>query len=170
MFTSRGHLELFVGAIVLVLLLGAAAVRTQSIADRSQRQALLTAGAHFVAGIQMLQAESRLARSRKLNAVGYPTGRSGVLLDDADCDAIWRDSMQSGATTVVSRFVADGDGGGDRCEFSFVGAAADSSQRILYWPLGTAAATVALGGETIRVTRGTHVHVEGGDAITHPSG
>ena len=160
MFPTRGHLELFVGAIVLVVLLATAASRTVTMTHRSQHEALRTAGAHFVAGIEMLQAESRLEKHRSLNAVGYPTGRSGVLQDDTDCDAIWRDTMQSSAATVVSRFVADSDGGGDRCEFQLV----DPAMRILYWPLGAGAATVALGRDTIRVTRGAHVHVEAGNA------
>jgi hypothetical protein len=160
MFSTRGHLELFVGVIVLVVLLATAASRTATIADHSQHQALKTAGAHFVAGIEMLQAESRLEKHHTLNAVGYPTGRSGVLRDDADCEAIWRDTMQSSTATVASRFVADSDGGGDRCEFQL----ADPAMRILYWPLGAGAATVAFGRDTIRVTRGEHVHIEVGDA------
>ncbi len=57
------------------------------------------------------------------------------------------------------RIVADSDGGGDRCEFLIQGATATSSMRILYWPTGAAAATVSLGKEMIRVTRGAHVHV-----------
>jgi hypothetical protein len=160
MFPTRGHLELFVGAIVLVVLLATAASRTVTLTDRSQHQALKTAGAHFVAGIEMLQAESRLDKHPTLNAVGYPTGRSGLLQDDADCEAIWRDTMRSSTASVVSRFVADSDGGGDRCEFQLV----DPVLRILYWPLGASAATVAFGRDTIRITRGAHVHVEAGTA------
>jgi hypothetical protein len=160
MFSTRGHLELFVGVIVLVVLLATAASRTMTMTDRSQHQALKTAGAHFVAGIEMLQAESRLVKHHTLNAVGYPTGRSGVLQDDADCEAIWRATMQSSTASVASRFVADADGGGDRCEFQL----GDPAVRILYWPMGVGAATVALGRDTIRVTRGAHVHVEVDDA------
>jgi hypothetical protein len=160
MFSTRGHLELFVGVIVLVVLLATAASRTVTMTDRSQHQALKTAGAHFVAGIEMLQAESRLVKHHTLNAVGYPTGRSGVLQDDADCEAIWRATMQSSTASVAIRFVADADGGGDRCEFQLV----DPAMRILYWPTGVGAATVALGRDTIRVTRGAHVHVEVDDA------
>lgn len=160
MFPTRGRLELFIGAIVLAVLLATVASRMVTMTHRSQHQALKTAGAHFVAGIEMLQAESRLEKHRALNALGYPTGRSGVLQDDADCETIWRETMQSGAATVASRFVADGDGGGDRCEFELV----DPAMRILYWPLGVGAATIALGRDTIHVTRGAHVHVEVGQA------
>lgn len=107
----------------------------------------------------MLQAESRLAHRRKLNPVGYPTGRSGTLQDDADCEFIWREAMRGGHA-ANGRFVADTDGSGDRCEFRVLGTAAESPLRILYWPMGVSAATVVLGRDTIRITRGAHVHVE----------
>jgi hypothetical protein len=84
-------------------------------ADRSQARSFATTGAHFVAGIEMVQAESRLAQRRKLNAVGYPTGLSGALLDDADCGLIWQEAMRQGNAATV-RYVADSDGSGDRCE------------------------------------------------------
>ena len=45
MFSTRGHLELFVGAIVLVVLLATAESRSVTMTDRSQHQALRTAGA-----------------------------------------------------------------------------------------------------------------------------
>jgi hypothetical protein len=158
MARTRAQLEVFAGAIVLALLLGATLSRTLAMADRSQARSFATTGAHFVAGIEMVQAESRLAQRRKLNAVGYPTGLSGALLDDADCGVIWQEAMrQEDAATV--RYVADSDGSGDRCEFFVAGAMAESSLLILYWPTGVAAATVSLGRETIRVTRGTHVYV-----------
>jgi hypothetical protein len=164
MSPTRGHLELYAVATVLAVLLVAVASRSLTVADRSQHQALTAAGAHFVAGIELLQAESRMERHPELNAVGYPTGRSGVLVDDADCESIWRHAMRAGDSPTAIRFVADADGGGDRCEYVLVGAVAGASMRILYWPLGVGAATVALGHETIRVTRGTHVHVELGQA------
>ena len=47
----------------------------------------------------------------------------------------------------------------DRCEFFVAGATTESSLLIVYWPTGVAAATVSLGREMIRVTRGTHVYV-----------
>jgi hypothetical protein len=159
MFPTRRHLELFVVAIALAALLGTVASRMLTMADHTQHRALTMAGAYFIAGIEMLQAESRLDQHRKLNAVGYPTGRSGVLSDDADCELIWQQAMRASEPPAASRFVADSDGGGDRCEYLFVGTAADTSMRILYWPLGVGAATVALGRDVIRVTRGTHVHV-----------
>ena len=159
MFPTRSHLG-FVGAIVLIVLLAMAASGTVTMSDRSQHQARQAAGARFVAGIEMLQAEARLEKHPTLNAAGYPTGRSGVLQDDSDCEAIWRDTMQASPAAVVSRFVADNDGGGDRCEFLTV----EPATCILYWPLGVGAGVVALGRDTVRVTRGTHVHVEVGDA------
>ncbi len=156
---TRARLEVFVVAITLAILLGTAVSRTLAMADRSQQRAFATAGAHFVAGIEMLQAESRLAQRRKLNAVGYPTGRSGTLQDDVDCEVIWREAMQEGHD-ATGRFVADADGSGDRCEYTVIGITADSSMRILYWPMGVSAATVVLGRDTIRITRGAHIHVE----------
>ncbi len=159
----REPLQLFVGTLVLAALLATVASRTSTMTDRSRHQALRTAGAHFVAGIEMLQAELRMEKHRELNAMGYPTGRSGELVDDTDCTAIWRDTMQSNSMDVTSRFVADGDGG-DRCEFRFTGPS-DSSMRILYWPLGVNADTIALAGDMIRLTRGTHVHLEIGVGV-----
>jgi len=164
MLPTRGHLELFAVAIVLAIVFGTVVSRTLMLADRSQHQAIVTAGAHFVAGLEILQAEARLEPRRKLNAAGYPTGRSGSLNDDADCEVIWREAMQADAGPSTSRFVADADGGGDRCEYVFDAVAAGPPIRILYWPLGAGAATVALGRETVRVVRGTHVHVELGQA------
>ena len=163
MLPTRGQLELFVVAIVLAALLGTVLSRVLAIADRSADQALATAGAHFVAGIEMLQAESRLPQHHKLNAVGYPTGPSGLLQDDADCQLIWREAMQASDANVASRFITDSDGGGDRCEYLFVGTTAAAAIRILYWPLGVAATTIGLGRNTIRVAYGTHVHVELGE-------
>lgn len=155
---TRAQLEMFAAAIALAMLLGAALSRTLAMADHSQARSFATAGAHFVAGIEMVQAESRLAHRRKLNAVGYPTGRSGALQDDADCHLIWREAMRE-EDAMAGRYVADSDGSGDRCEFVVAGATSESSMRILYWPIGVAAATVSLGRQTIRVTRGTHVHM-----------
>jgi hypothetical protein len=88
------------------MLLGAALSRMLAMADQSQARSFATAGAHFIAGIEMVQAESRLADRRKLNAVGYPTGRSGTLQDDADCRAIWREAMREEAATM-GHYVAD---------------------------------------------------------------
>ena len=156
---TRAQFEVFVVAIVLAILLGTALSRTLAMADRSQQRAFTTASAHYDAGIEMLQAESRLAHRRKLNSVGYPTGRSGALQDDADCEFIWREALQEGHT-ATGKFVADADGSGDRCEFRLIGTTAESSLRILYWPMGVNAATLVSERDTIRITRGVHFHVE----------
>jgi hypothetical protein len=111
----------------------------------------------------MLQAESRIVSRRELNAAGYPTGLSGVLRDGADCVYIWNEVMQPGGSPLLSRFVLDADGGGDRCEYLFVDDTATTPTGIVYWPLGSSASTVALGRRSIRVTRGIHVHVELGE-------
>ncbi len=154
----RVQFEVLAVAVILVIALGATVSRTLAMADHSQARSFATTGAHFVAGIEMMQAESRLAQRRKLNAAGYPTGESGALLNDTDCALIWQEAMREGST-ATGTYVADSDGGGDRCEFLIEGATAASSMRILYWPTGVAAATVSLGKEMIRVTRGAHVHV-----------
>lgn len=159
MAAKRAQLEVLVVAVALAVLLGTVLSRTLAMADRSQQRAFATVGAHFVAGIGILQAESRLAQRRKLNAVGYPTGLSGTLQNDADCEFIWREAMQEGHA-ATGRFVADADGSGDRCEYRLIGSTAESSMRILYWPMGVSAATIVLGRDTIRITRGAHVHVE----------
>jgi hypothetical protein len=155
---TRAQLEMFVVTVGLALLLGAALSRTLAMADRTQARSFAIAGAHFIAGLEMVQAESRLAQRRKLNALGYPTGRSGALQDDADCDLIWSETMREGSV-ATGHYVADSDGSGDRCEFVVAGTTAESSIRILYWPMGATAATVSLGRETIHVMRGAHVHV-----------
>jgi len=159
MYPTRGQLEVFVVALILAVSMGVVLTRTLVVADRSQQQAIETAAAAFVAGIEMLQAESRLKDRRQLNAVGYPTGRTGALVDDADCALIWREATSN--DPVTARFVGD-PSGGDRCEFRLDGMA-ESSARILYWPLGAAAAGVDSPHGNVRVTRGAHVHVEIGD-------
>jgi len=164
MLPIRGRLELFVVVVVLALLLSVVLTRSLVLSDDSHRQALISAGAHFIAGIEMLQAESRIESRRKLNAVGYPTGLSGVLRDGADCAFIWDEVMQPGGSPALSRFVVDADGGGDRCEYLFVDDTATTPTGIVYWPLGSGASTVALGRTKLRVTPGIHVHVELGEA------
>ncbi len=90
----RVQLEVLAVAVVLVMLVGATVSRTLAMADHTQARSFATTGAHFVAGIEMVQAESRLAQRRKLNAVGYPTGavrrvveRHGLRVDLAGSDA-----------------------------------------------------------------------------------
>jgi len=160
MHPTRIQLEVFVVALILSACMGVVLTRTLTLADRSQQQAVETAAAAFVAGIEMLQAESRLKDRRRLNGVGYPTGRDGVLRDDADCALIWREATAN--DPVVARFVGDASAG-DRCEYRLDGAVG-SPARILYWPLGAATADVASAHGTVRVTRGVHVHVETGEA------
>jgi len=163
MIPNRGRFELSVVTVALALMLGVALTRMAGLSDDSRRQALISAGAHFIAGIEMLQAESRIVSRRALNAAGYPTGLSGMLRDGADCEFIWDEVMQSGGNPQLSRFVVDADGGGDRCEYLFVGDTASTPTGIVYWPLGSAASTVALGRRKIPVTPGIHVHVELGE-------
>jgi len=159
MLPARGQLEVIVVALVLAALTGLFLTRTLIVADRSQKQALESAAAAFVAGVEMLQAESRLKDRRPLNAMGYPTGRSGALLDDSDCALIWRETTQNAA--LVARFVADTHAG-DRCEYRFDGTA-ESTARILYWPLGADAASVESSRGRTRIVRGAHIHVDAGD-------
>lgn len=163
MIPIRGRFELSVVAIAFALVLGVALTRMATLSDDSQRQALISAGAHFIAGIEILQAESRITTRRKLNAVGYPTGLAGVLRDGADCVFIWDEVMQPGANPLRSRFVADADGSGDRCEYLFDDDPTTTPTGIVYWPLGSGTSTVALGRTPIRVTRGSHVHIELGE-------
>jgi hypothetical protein len=159
MYPTRGQFEVFAAAVILSVCMGVVLARTLVVADRSQQQAIETAAAAFVAGIEMLQAESRLEDRRRLNALGYPTGRSGALLDDADCALIWGEATSN--DPVVARFVGDSNAG-DRCEYRLDGRS-ESAPRILYWPLGAAADVEAPDGD-LRVTRGAHVHVVIGEA------
>ena len=163
MIPIRGRFELSVVTVALALMLGVALTRMAVLSDDSRRQALISAGAHFIAGIEILQAESRIVSRRKLNAAGYPTGLSGDLRDDADCAFIWEEVMQPGGTPLLSRFVVDADGGGDRCEYLFVDDTATTPTGIVYWPLGSGASAIALGRRKLRVTPGIHVHVELGE-------
>lgn len=162
MLPIRGRHELFVVAVALVLLLGVVLNRSLVLSDDSHRQAVISGGAHFIAGIEMLQAESRIESRRKLNVAGYPTGLSGALRDGADCAFIWDEVMQPGGRPLLSRFVADADGGGDRCEYLFDDTVTTPTG-IVYWPLGSGASTIALGRRKLRVTPGIHVHVELGE-------
>ncbi|HET6473017.1 MAG TPA: hypothetical protein VFG38_14325 [Pseudomonadales bacterium] len=159
MFPTRGQLEVFVVAWVAAALTALFLTRTLTVADHSQKQALESAAAAFVAGVEMLQAESRLGDRRPLNAMGYPTGRSGALRDDSDCELIWHETTQNAA--LVAQFVADTHGG-DRCEYRLDGTA-ESTARILYWPLGADTASVESSHGLTRVVRGTHVQVDAGD-------
>jgi hypothetical protein len=159
MLPSRGPFEVFVVALMLAACTGTFLARTLIVADRSQQQAIESAAAAFVAGIEMLQAEARLAERRKLNSVGYPTGVTGTLRDDADCALIWREATRNDAAPMA-RFVADSTAG-DRCEYRLSGTAA-SSASILYWPLGAGAGVDSLRSAP-RVVRGAHVHVAVGE-------
>lgn len=154
---------MFVVALILAACACTILARTLIVADQSQRQAIESAASAFVAGIEMLQAEARLDARRKLNAVGYPTGRSGALQDDADCALIWREAVRDDAAPVA-HFVADSKAG-DRCEYALSGTAG-SSARILYWPLGVDAKSVESSDGALRVARGVHVHVALGERLS----
>jgi hypothetical protein len=163
MAPTRIQLEVFAVALILSACAGVFLARALIVADRSKQQALDSAASAFVAGIQMLQAEARLAERRKLNSLGYPTGRSGALRDDADCVLIWHEVTQHDAP-LDARFVADSTIG-DRCEYRLSGTA-ESSASIRYWPLGADGS----GGDSLRggarVTRGMHVQVTLDDRST----
>ncbi len=66
----RVQLEVLAVAVVLVLLLGATVSRTLAMADRTQARSFATTGAHFVAGIEMVQAESRLRTAPQVELRG----------------------------------------------------------------------------------------------------
>jgi hypothetical protein len=155
----RGRFELLWLAGGLAVALGIILLRVESVADATHRQMLYSTGANFSAGIAMLQAESRAKRRRDLNAQGYPTGVTGALRDDADCQFIWGEVMQPGAKATVSAFVADPDGSGDRCEFLFATRTSEVAVRIAYWPEGNATGVLVAQGHVVQVVPGTHVHV-----------
>ncbi|NJN52927.1 MAG: hypothetical protein HC809_15375 [Gammaproteobacteria bacterium] len=159
---KSARLEMLVAVTALVCLLAVILGRAQAVSDDSLRQAVTTAASHFHAGISLLQARNRLASERPLNGLGYPTGVSGILQNDADCEAIWVRVMNSADGGVKGVFVENHDGGGDRCEYVFVHGSAESSSamRILYWPQGSMAAVVTVDSRLLNVPYGEHIYVD----------
>ncbi len=160
--SRNARLEIIVCITAIVCVLAVILGRAEHVADDSLRQSVTTAAAHFQAGLSLLQARSRLSSSEPLNALGYPTGRSGRLQNDGDCETVWERVMQTPAAEVKSVFVENSDGSGDRCEYLFMDNRPDDTpaMRILYWPQGSMAAVVAVHQRLLNVAHGGHVHVD----------
>ena len=151
----------FATAVVAVVLTGTLR-RVDVMADDS-RQAIITLGAHFSAGIAMLRADHRTNGTAVLNALGYPVASGGTIASDADCREVWRLVMRD-EVDVVARVNADEDGNGHRCEFVPDAQTAEQG-RVLYWP-DDAGAIASVSGRALETTPDAHVYVDVGEERT----
>lgn len=147
-------------ALVAVVLTGTLR-RIDGMADDTNRQALITLGAHFSAGIAMLQAEHRANGAGALNTLGYPVASRGAIATDADCREVWELVMRE-EEAVVARMNAGNDGNGSRCEFE-PGLQTAAQGRVLYWPDGAVASVASVSGRALQMTPGEHVYVDVGE-------
>lgn len=147
-------------ALIAVVLTGALK-RIDGMADDTNRQAIMTLGSHFSAGIAMLQAEHRTNGKGALNTRGYPVASGGTVATDADCHEVWRLVMRDDGD-VVARVNPGSDGNGSRCEFEPKLQTAEQG-RVLYWPEGAVASMASVSGRSLSMTPGEHVYVDVGD-------
>jgi hypothetical protein len=154
----RGRLEWAIAALLAMILLCIVLARVEGMSDDVNRQALVTMGAHFSAGVAMLQARQRAGSAKsELNALGYPVSTRGSVETAEDCREVWQRVMADAEEAVVARVVTDGRG--ERCEFE-PALQTTPQGRVLYWPDGAPARTAIVNGRPLRIAPGEHVFVD----------
>jgi hypothetical protein len=155
----RRRLEWAIAAVLAMILLCIVLTRVDTVSDDVKRQALMTMGAHFSAGVAMLQARQRAASAKvELNALGYPVSSRGSVETAEDCREVWERVMADAEeAVVVARAVSDGRG--ERCEFELA-LQTTPQGRVLYWPGGAPARTAMVNGRPLGIAPGEHVFVD----------